>query len=1200
MATFDPDAYLSKSSKSFDPDAYLSKQTAPASTPKTFDPDAYLKSGAITLDEDISAVQTKLAKATQKPINTVEDLQAEAQRIRGAYSAEGLLPQSAPVEGAGGAAFGVFPQAKARQQNVEKIRAEKKAKEIPFDVIVNNDEFFNIVNQGMQAGGQPAFDPKKETREQFVNRFYGQRRFAEYGLLFGALPELVALKNSNIDQARALALAQRVYEKAEDAPDKVQAAVDITKAILSDLPLYALGPGFGRAAAGTVVRKGMQAASKDAATRALEKQALSKTAKGAEVLTTGVTEAALGAAGDVTQQRINIERARRLDETEPEYDPWSTVRSALIPGVVTGVISAKTLKAPTIKESGEIIGKELVKRKITPSTPTEPLTEVEQNIAKAMTKDFETVHSQYVKAYGKSLLNQIDPAAAVTDSKVQEAYSKTAVRMALQLMKDNPTEFGFNPAKELVSDAIYRTLSQIDTISDTALEAAINKVGLRPDQFAAMTKTTASEAGQILQSYSVAAKALKRMREIDPGFNKRMEDLYGVDNAQVSALSRVIDGARSIERSSKAIITSGIDTLVRNLGGNILVGFPMKAGVQMIEGITYSVGTTMDAAAGKKITTLQQTMGDSFKDALGTFYYLARNGLAEDVTNNVLKNNPALLNRMTNAIPDSELGQAGGNSVLNGLDTLARWSQTLNTAMDSMQRRAVFAASVQSQLRRVGIDLYKDVLSQNKEIPTSIIKSAVEESFKDTLSYTPQMYTKSFSAFEDLSEKIGAGFVKGIEAVPGLSIPVPFPRFITNAIAFQYKYSIFGFIGASEYAIQARTLRLAGKLDKAEQVAREGATKAVQAVVGIGVLAAAYDYRKNNPHLKWNEVEVSNGILDIRAIFPVAPVFAAADWLARDVFGGTGSAPKREITESILGFKMPAGTQYTFLQTIQDLFESDETGKKFLENLGKTAGDFIGRFTQPFVTKQIFDMFDLIRGDEAVMARDPNVLTAETTTGRVAEAAVQRVQAKLPVVKEQLPAAVPRFKEEPPIRQGEEKKQATISKEGEFFNRLVGFRTAAPRTEAEKEIVKHSVDLYKVYGSPSGDKDFDRELISNINRTALQRVDNVMQGPAYTESTSEQKKKLIISAIQESVEDAKKDTESLFNSEYPEKMDRIKYLSLSRDDRKIVNDLYARDHGGRTMEEDKAYDQLPIYHVPSATKYAKGGMVQQMTSLFGK
>jgi hypothetical protein len=852
--------------------------------------------------------------------------------------------------------------------------------------------------------------------------------------------------------------------------------------------------------------------------------------------------------------------------------------ASTIGGVVSGVVSAKTTKVPTIKERGEIIGEELTRRNITTASPSAPLTPTEENIANAMTRDFETVHSQYVKAYGKSLLNQIDPATAVTDSKVQEAYSKTAVKMALQLMKDNPEQFGFNPAKELVSDAINRTLSQVDKIDDTALEAAINKAGLRPDQFAAMTKTTASEAGQILQAYSVAAKALKRLREIDPGFNKQMEELYGVDNDQVGALSKIGQGIQRVERESKAIITSGIDTLARNIAGNT-IGVIMKTGVQMLEGIRYSVGTALSAADGEKLTVLQKTMGDAFKDSLGMFYYMKKNGLAEDVTEKVLANNPSLLSRISSATQDTDL---------NDVSKLARWSQTLNSAMDGMYRRASFSASLERELRRVGVDLYKDVLAKNKEIPTSILKKALDESFKDTFSYTPQMYAKSFSSFEDTFEKVGAQFVRVAEA-PGMSLAIPFPRFVTNAIAFQYKYSPLGFIGATEYVTQAAKLRAAGQLDKAEMVAREGATKAVQATVGLGMLAAAYDYRKNNPDLNWNEVKVGGGIVDIKAIFPIAPYLGLADWLARDVEGGTGSAPKKDIVESILGFKVPAGTQHTLLQTAQEVFDSDEKGAKFLEGLGKTAGDFMGRFTQPFVTKQIFDLFDLIRGDEAVMARDPNVLTAETGAGRAAEAAVQRVQAKLPVVKEELAPAIVRFKE-----------QETPSKEGEFFNRLVGFRTTTSRSNAEEEIIRHSTDLYKVYGRPSGDKEFDRMYIQNTNKYALDFVDEAIRRPDYKAGTSEEKKMMIDNAIKKAVEISKDRTEGTFQEKFPDKIDRIRYLRLPSEEKKIVNQRYARDHGGRTMEEDKAYNLLPNYSDFGNTKYAKGGMVQQMTSLFGK
>jgi hypothetical protein len=495
---------------------------------------------------------------------------------------------------------------------------------------------------------------------------------------------------------------------------------------------------------------------------------------------------------------------------------------------------------------------------------------------------------------------------------------------------------------------------------------------------------------------------------------------------------------------------------------------------------------------------------------------------------------------------------------------------------------------LERELRRVGVDLYKDVLAKNKEIPTSILKKALDESFKDTFSYTPNMYAKSFSSFEDAFEKVGAQFVKVFEK-PGASLVIPFPRFVTNAIAFQYKYSPLGFVGATEYAAQAAKLRAAGQLDKAEMVAREGATKAVQATVGLGMLAAAYDYRQNNPDLNWNEIKVGGGVVDVKAIFPIAPYLGLADWLARDVEGGTGSAPKKDIVESILGFKVPAGTQHTLLQTAQEVFDSDEKGAKFLEGLGKTAGDFMGRFTQPFVTKQIFDMFDLIRGDEAVMARDPNVLSAETGAGRAAEAAVQRVQSKLPVVKEELAPAIVRFKE-----------QETPSKEGEFFNRLVGFRTTTSRSNAEEEIIRHSTDLYKVYGRPSGDKEFDRMYIQNTNKYALDFVDGAIRRPDYKDGTSEEKKMMIDNAIKKAVEISKDTTEGTFQEKFPDKIDRIRYLRLSSEEKKIVNQRYARDHGGRTMEEDKAYDLLPNYSDFGNVKFAKGGMVQQMTSLFGK
>jgi hypothetical protein len=1171
MATFDPDAYLSRSSKPFDPDAYLSKQTAPASTPKTFDPDAYLKSGTP---------------------DTIEKIRQEATSARKQWQSTELAPSTtAPVEGTGGAAFGVFAvQGKQRQQNIEARKEQQKALEIPYEQLITRDDYLDVINKGMKAVGERPFDPNKETRKQFVDRAYTNRRLIEYNTVFGLVPELIAIKNSGKDTGDQIALFRQLYSEAEDNPNKLKAGLDVAFAIIKDPSTY-MGLGFGKAASGIAVRKGFEKLSKDEATRAAEKLALGQTAKRVEVITSAGTESVIGLAGNITQQRLDQETARRQGKEVPEFSAAGAAMATLLPGVVSGAVSAKLTKAPTIKERGEIIRKELVDRNITTATPTAPLTSAEQKIANALSKDFETVHSEYVKAYGKELMDEIDPGTALTQPKVREEFSRSAVKTALQLMKDDPIRFGWDSSKEQISDAIYRTFSQVDKIDDVALEAALNKAGLNAEQFAAMTKATVSSGARDMQVLSVAARLQKRAREIDPGFNKRIEELYGAkagDTAPtgffdmlgkgVSATGR---GFKRLERETLAIVTSGIDTLTRNIYGNT-IGATVKSAAQLMEGFNYSVNAALKAADGQKIATFKKSSSDAFKDAFGTGVYLYRNGLAEDVMERVLSSNPVLLSRMTNLTQDVEM---------QNISSLAKWAQSLNSAMDNMSRRASFTASLESQLNRVGIDLYKDVLPGNKEVPTSILKRAVDDAFKDTFAYSPNEFIKSYSAFEDAFESVGAKFVKGAEAIPGSTLVVPFARFITNAIAFQYKYSPLGFTGAAQYKSQAKKLLAEGNIEAAEKVNREGNLKVAQGVIGTAALLWAIDYRSRNQDVKFHEIKVGSGneTVDVRAIFPIAPVLAVAEAGVR-IGKGTPTNWK-EISETIAGFKMPAGASNSFIEGLFNLVNSEEKLASAQETIGKMAGDFVGRVSQPFVAKQVFDLIDLIRGDEAMTARDPNVTTAETGGGRMAELAAQRVQAKLPVVKESLPPAIIRFKEEP-----------TTVREGEFFNRLVGFRTVPNRTEAEKEIIKYGTDLYKVYGRPSGEKEFDRLFIQNTNRYAIGFVNDDIKTSQYQSLTSGQKQERINNVIGKAVEEAKKTTEAIFSQEFPEKLNRIEYLREPAKVKKMINELYARDHGGKTIEETKAYNLVPKYKelAVGPTKYAKGGMVQQMHQLFGR
>jgi hypothetical protein len=1162
----------------------------------------------VPLDTAEPAPATKAKFVPVSEAVTPDDIRKQAQEDRNRYREKtGLAPSTtAPVEGTGGAAFGVFAvQGKQRRENIE-ARKAMEAPKLTVDQL-SGDNLFPIVQSYMKAAGEKPFDEGKETRKDFVERFYSSNRFSDFNTVLGTIPRLAALRNSTKDTKEALAMGMDLYQRAASAgeaggPSQWNAVKDIVFSVATDAATY-MGFGVGKGTATVVTRGGVKAAQAAALKTAQEtgamttkaalpqatKEAIEQRAKRAEIASSAATESVVAGVADTLTQKAEQEQARIMGDEVPEYNAARTLFVSVLGGTLSAAASAKG-KAPTIRDPGELtseqIEKNLKKRSVTTTEPGAPLTEAEQKISSALVNDFDTVHSEYVKSYGKQLLQEIDPATTVTDSKVQEAYSRSAVRMALNLMKDNPNQFGWNPAKEQISDAIYRTFSQLETgeIADTALESAIRKAGLTPDQFAAMTKTTASEAGKVLQAYSVAARATKRLREIDPEFNKRMEELYGVDTDNVRALTRVGDAVRRVERESKAIVTSGIDTLARNLIGNFVTA-PLSVGVRAVEGLRYSVGTALDAASGERFVTFKKLMGDTLKDSVGMYEYLKKSGLAEEVTEKLLENNPSLLRQISSAVQETDMGE---------LSPLARWSQSLNGALDGLQRRAYFVASVESQLRRVGLDLYTDVLAKNKEVPTTILKAALDESFTATFSYTPKAFAKSYSMIEEGAERVGAGFVKFAEK-PGMSVVIPFPRFVANAFAFQYKYSPLGFAGATEYMAAARRLRKEGRLEEAERVGRQGAERAMQATVGVGMLAAAYDYRANNPDTPWY---IFNGV-DVRSIFPIAPYLGIADWMRRDLFGGSGSAPVKEIVENIMGFKLPAGTQHTILTTISDVVGSEERLQKLGEGVAKLFGDFGGRFTQPFITKQIFDTIDMIRGDEALKARDPNVLSAESEGERLMEAAVQRVQAKLPVVKESLEPAAIRFREQERTKPGEVPVPTPLYREGEFFNRIVGFRTVPNPTDAEREINKYSVDIYKSFGRPSGDRDYDRAYISFVNEFAVNFVNKRISRPDYAEKTDTGKKVAINNAISEARDIAKERTDGLFAEKFPDKFARIQYLRLSRDEKNIVNERYKRDTG-QTMEEAKAYSELPKYKDMSDLKFAAGGVVQQMNNLFRK
>ncbi len=1069
--------------------------------------------------------------------------------------------------------------------------AEREAPKITYDEMSSNPDIFKIITDYSKVGMKTEYKEGADKKE-FVNSFMANMRGEEWNT-FSNVAALNKILNSPLADQEKLALGNKLYEKIASAGGKggqpgLAPYTDIAKALLTDPVNYA----------GGIVAGGLKKAAASSATKAVTRAALGEVGEAAAkskiaslltpvgaslikpagiVAAATATDAAVGVGQNVAQQKMKQQVSKAMQDDVPELDAAQMGLAALF-GAAGGFIEAKgVLAAPTGKSGAQQFSEKIASAKVV-KDPAAPVTDFERLIADPITKNMDDVVSEFNKQEGRRVLGEIDPATALTDAKVQSDLSARAVRVAMRVIEVDPT-FRVKPNQK-TSDAISEVFSNLDKIDDVTLEAAIRKEGLSPEQFAQANLMTVSDAARVMQQYSAASKVLTRMTQIDPEINKLVESLFNKPDEYVSALGRVGQVVRTVERESKAFIVSGIGTTVRNVLGTA-TALTYNSAASLVEGALYTVGRTLDgAASGNRLETAKNALGDTFRDAFSVYGYLAKNGLANEVTNTLLEHNPALRNNILGATQESSL---------NKLSKVAQVFNTLNVAQDSFFRKAIFSAAVEKHMRRAGLDMYQ-VIGEGKAIPSSILQQASDETLKATFSYSPKVQKKGIETFEAGAEATGNLLIKAAE-LPGGSLLATFPRFMTNAIAFQYRYSVFGLASGAEDLLRGSLMKAAGS-STGDGLIRKGQENIAKGVVGTAALAAAYDYRLNNQETDWyNMKKDDGGTVDTRALFPLGPTLAVADFLAKRKLG---LEPKTaEMAEAILGMKMPAGTQNQLLDQIFSAMSSEKDADKLEITIGKTIGDFTARFTQPFIFKSAYEFFDLFR-EEGSVQRDPNVITGNVMgvpVPALVEAGANRVQAKLPILKEGLPEAIPRLREGP------------VYKEGEFFYSLIGVREAPAKNPSESEVSRLGIDPYRLYGPSSGDKTYDRAFVEAANPYVMATIERALSKERYQQLSPTEQKEALTNAVRDSVEIARTMTDAKFSSNDITRVKKMQFNKLTSDQRKIINERYAKDNDGVTLEEADDYKQIDRYKASLGNlQFAVGGLasVKAAAKLMGK
>jgi hypothetical protein len=1002
---------------------------------------------------------------------------------------------------------------------------------------------------------------KGETKEEFTAKFLTDMRNDDFNTL-DLVSTLNYMRNAKPEDAAKTAMAKALYEKTA-SPFDVKGGgqkgfspyYDVLKALATDPVNYFGGITgfFGKQAIKAGVRQQTAAVLGGQAVKTGVAKALTATPTKVVATATG-GEAVIGVAQSAAQQKLGQETQKALGQ---EVDDLSASQMAVaaVFSAAFGYVGAKGTMTTFGKSGADDLNDlmEKAKKEAAVTNPNAPTTPVERQLADPVAAQMNLEAEEFMKREGARILDEVSPATPLIDAKIANDMSARAVRVARHIIENDPA-FQLGP-NEKISTAISSVFSKLDSgeINDAVLEQAINAAGLTPKEFAQANKLTVTEAASIMQQYSVASRAMNKLKEIDPEFKKMADELFGKPDEYTSAMGLLGKGISRVERESKAFVVSGIGTTVRNVLGTIPV-LTYTSAASVIEGTLYTAGKVLsDGSSGQRLETLKRGMADTMKDAFSVYGYLAKTDLSDEVTYSLLEHNPSIRNNILSAT------QEGNNR---DLSQVAQVFNSLNTAQDAWFRKAIFNAAVEKNARRAGLDPFL-IMAEGKSVPASILQKSADDALKSTFSYQPKVQAKGLGSLEAGAETTANYFIKAAE-LPGGSLFATFPRFMSNAIAFQYRYSVLGAASGAEDMLRGGAMEAAGDAAGAG-LKRQGQENLAKGVVGTAALAAAYDYRMNNQDSNWAEIKKEDGSsVDMRSIFPIGPLLAVADVIAKVKLGEKPDTAGA--LEAVVGMKMPAGTQSQFLDQLFAAFSSEKDADKMEVAVGKVLGDFTARFAAPFVFKSGYEFLDLFR-EQGTIQRDPNVITADTTTGRIAEAAVNRVQGKLPILKEDLPEAVPRLREGP------------IVKEGEFFNSLVGIREIPKKTPAEEEITKVNADPFKVYGGSSGNKTYDRAFIEQVNPRAIAYVEKLIEKDTYQKLSLAEKREKIQAVLSRATEVATLQTRASFmeTSEGRTMLNKMEFDKLTADDRKIINERYAKEHNGVTLEEANAYDKVKAY-----------------------
>ena len=809
-------------------------------------------------------------------------------------------------------------------------------------------------------------------------------------------------------------------------------------------------------------------------------------------------------------------------------------------------------------------------------------------------------------------LDPLDPNAKLTQESLQPEIQKRVAQITLDVLKEIGQKEGDLKAKEFLkpylaknkkdrkraTQAIAEVLANLtkegmDIVDQDFLDGAIARAGLTQKQFAEITITTASEAGKTLNASSPIGKYLKGLRTADPEIKKLYEEKFGKANAEVNFFGKAHDIMMRLDRERRALMVTQLATTVRNVATGVMrIGF--EGGANLIESSLYNLGRGVEKVAKGEFDGLGRGINNIFRDTFDVVINIANSSESKDLTQDLLKYNPNLLRQMDRSLQEVDAGQT--------LSGVTRGLNYLNMAQDRIFRKAVFTASLDKRLRRIGTNV-REVIASNKPLPSDMLRDAVEDSLHFTFARTPK------KGGDKPLDNIGSLFVKGNEALgplPGLiGLPIgtgafPYARFMVNAMQFNLQYQPFNALGGLYTGTKGIFNVLKDDVDikkmgyKQIAEAREDMAKGV---VGTAAFVSAIHYRmeedrkakeEGRPVTKWYEYRTEDGRpADLRPFFPLAPYLMIGELFAKAFRGELTTMTGKEALEGYTGAVFRGGSSAYLIDNIFKAIGSEEgvdslSGEMISERVSGYVGELTGGLLTP--VKMVTDI-EAAFDKDASYVRDTKRIEGFGGFDRAGQMFKNQATRNMPFLAgltDKVGQAV--FGTDLSQQSLPKAESATrtdgILRQGTIVSQLTGARTIQKRNPVEEELAKMGIENWEVVPT-TGDKAADAYIKRILGKYTERYLTKDINSNYYKKLTGKKKSVYFKGLLAEYRKEAKEVAEDIAYSESKKRgkkftpFDRAEWKKLSVAKRAFADEYYMEKYGKTVMEMQEEEPDRP-------------------------